>query len=152
MARVRFDQITSVRVHHFDAYWRSKWIDGRMPGRGAIDPAEIRDILPNLIIAEIERNPFRVRYRLCGTMVQQYGQELAGRYLDELGRISDADRAEITDAYRHAVEEGTPQFGMHEFSARGIDLPLAVQAGVWPLRNAGGVIDQCVAVEDYLNL
>lgn len=152
MARVQFDQITSARVRHFDAYWRSKWIDGRMPGRADIDPAEIRDILPYLIIAEIERNPFRVRYRLCGTMVQQYDEELTGRYLDELGRTSDAEKAEIAAAYRSAVEEGAPQFGIHEFPARSMDLPLAVQAGIWPLRGAGGTNDQCVAIEDYVNL
>lgn len=152
MARASFDEITSARVRRFDAYWRSKWVDGRPPGRAAIDPAEIRELLPFLIIADIERNPFRVRYRLCGTMVQQYSEELAGRYLDALTRATDEEKVEIGAAYRRAVEEGTPQFGLHDFVARTTDFKVAVQAGVWPLMGASGRIDQCVAIEDYVSL
>jgi hypothetical protein len=152
MTHVPFDQITSARVRRFDAYWRGKWVDGRMPGRPSIDPSEIRGLLPFLIIADIERNPFRVRYRLCGTAVQQYSEELAGRHLDQLVRATDAEKVEIGEAYRRAVEDGDPQFGIHEFIARTMDVALAVQAGIWPLLGAGGGIDQCVAVEDYVDL
>ena len=152
MARVPFDQITSARVRRFDAYWRSKWVDGRLPGRSSIDPAEIRDILPFVVIADIERDPFRVHYRLCGTMVQQFDEELAGQYLDQLVRATDAEKTEIGAAYRRAVEDGVPQFGVHEFAARTADVMLAVQAGIWPLLGASGSIDQCVAIEDYVGL
>jgi hypothetical protein len=152
MARVPFEEITSGRVRRFDAYWRSKWVDGRMPGRSAIDPAEIRDLLPFVVIADIERNPFRVHYRLCGTMVQKYDEELAGQYLDQLVRATDAEKAEIGEAYRRAAEDGVPQFGMHEFASRTLDVMLSVQAGLWPLLGAGGIVDQCIAIEDYVNL
>jgi hypothetical protein len=152
MARVPFEQITSGRVRHFDAYWRSKWVAGRMPGRSAIDPSEIRDLLPFLVIVDIERNPFRVRYRLCGTMVQKYDEELTGQYLDQLVRATDASKAEIGEIYRRAADDGVPQFGIHEFISRTMAAPLDVQAGVWPLLGAGGIIDQCVAIEDYINL
>lgn len=152
MARVSFEQITSGRVRHFDAYWRSKWVAGRMPGRSAIDPSEIRDLLPFLVIVDIERNPFRVRYRLCGTMVQKYDEELTGQYLDQLVRATAAEKAEIGEIYRRAADDGVPQFGIHEFISRTMSTTLAVQAGVWPLLGAGDVIDQCVAIEDYINL
>lgn len=152
MTQVSFDQITSARVRRFDAYWRGKWIEGRMPGRAAIDPTELRDLLPCLIIADIERSPFRVRYRLSGTLVQHYSEELAGRYLDELTRATGEEKAEIGAAYRRAVEQAAPQFGVHDFVARTTDFKVAVQAGIWPLLGTGGVIEQCVAVEDYIGL
>src|SRR5689334_22575752 len=127
MAIVRPDQITSARVLRFDEYWRSKWVNDRMPSRSSIDPSELLDILPFLIIADIERNPFRVRYRLCGTMVQKYDQELAGKYLDELERDSDATKAEATEAYRRATDDREPAYVVTVYVSRTMNTAQKVQ-------------------------
>ena len=99
MPILTFDQVTSERVKRLDAYWRSKITDRGLPRREDIDPTELRDILPYMLIADIEQNLFRIRYRLSGTMIQQYDEELHGRYLDELERTSEEDKALITAAY-----------------------------------------------------
>src|SRR5512144_3286222 len=77
-------RVTSPRLAKFHEYWRSKCAAGALPQRAAIDPVESPRLLPYLVIAEIEREPMRVRYRLVGTrLVEANGSNYTNRYLDE---------------------------------------------------------------------
>ena len=40
-----------------------------MPARRDIDPAEIPDLLPNVVLVDVERDPPDFRYRLIGTAI-----------------------------------------------------------------------------------
>ena len=74
-------------------YWRDKCVGRSMPRRRDIDPTEIAPLLPHLQL--VERIDGRFRYRLCGTaIVEAYGRELTGRFVDE-----------IIPAHRRAVAE-----------------------------------------------
>ena len=152
MPALTFDEVVSKRVRRFDAYWRAKAGNHELPRRSDIDPAEIRDLLPFLIIADVEQDPFRVRYRLCGTMIQELDTELAGRYLDELPNLTPEELSGISDAYRHAVETRRPHFSWMEFMSRPTGNPVIVHGGVWPLLGDKGMIGQCVAIQDYIGL
>jgi hypothetical protein len=56
-----------------------------IPDRTDLDPAEFKLLLPNILIADIEHAPFRVRYRVVGTRaVDATGFNITGRYLDDL--------------------------------------------------------------------
>lgn len=74
-------------------YWTSKAAAGRLPARGDIDPTEIPEILPHLMIIDpAEEGGFRCR--LCGTAVaESYGRELRGKTFDEAFTIEGAARA-----------------------------------------------------------
>ena len=75
---------TSQRVQALDAWWHAKAGSRPLPDRADLDPAEISQLLPYVLISELIR-PFRVRYRLLGTeVVQIAGMDFAGCYLDEL--------------------------------------------------------------------
>jgi len=80
------DQIESRQIRQLFLYWQSKCgSDGRIPRRADVDPAEIPRLVPNILIVDVEYNPFRVRYRLVGTkVVQATGFEITGKYLDEI--------------------------------------------------------------------
>jgi CheY-like chemotaxis protein len=68
-------------------YWLDKRGERPWPDRRAIDPAELKEILPNLAIIEIvgAANEPRFRYRLVGTaIVDAYGVDLTGRFVDEM--------------------------------------------------------------------
>jgi hypothetical protein len=149
MPEIPFDQITSVRVRQFDAYWRRKKGSSIAPDRADIDPAEITRLLPYLLIVDIEHAPFRIRYRLCGTMIQRHDEELTGKYLDELTNTPAEAQEEITRFYRRVVDEVQPHFSVHTFPSRSLSVPLLVQGGIWPLAGAGGRIDQCMGIQDY---
>ena len=58
-------------VQCFYEYWRSKCVDGRLPERHDIDPLEIPELLPGIILMDVARDGQRLRFRirLAGTMV-----------------------------------------------------------------------------------
>lgn len=65
-------------------YWLSKKASRFPPPRAAIDPGEIRILLPTLFIIEVDHQEERFRYRLAGAEVEQLVQaKLHGRWLDE---------------------------------------------------------------------
>ncbi|MBK8157713.1 MAG: PAS domain-containing protein [Rhodospirillaceae bacterium] len=91
-----------------------QWLDwavraGGLPDRGTIRPEDLRPWLGHLAIVDIERNPFRLRYRLVGTrLTELLGHELTGRYVDEL--YSRRVRREATEAYRSVIEARRPHY------------------------------------------
>jgi hypothetical protein len=133
-------------LHH---YWRSKHIDGNLPTRAAIDPVDIRALLPNIILGTIEYNPLRVFYRLVGTRIVSFRGELTGHYLDAVTWFEPETRASIQRAYALVAETRQPTFS--EVEIRSITgAPYHIYTGLWPLANKpGGPIDMFIATEDY---
>lgn len=96
------------KIHRMIAYWESLRVDGRLPGRRAIDPAAIRDLLPGVWMLDVHRDPFRLKYRLVGTrVVEAIGQEPTGRWVEEIH--PHATTLEIfMERYRRVVDTGIP--------------------------------------------
>src|SRR5512134_2408129 len=57
------------RIDRLKAYWEERRGSRLVPLRQDIDPTDLKDLLPYIIIGELQRNPFRVRYRLGGAAV-----------------------------------------------------------------------------------
>ena len=68
------------------AYWDGKRAGNRMPSRRDMDPVEIEpQLLPWIVLLDVEQTPRRFRYRLIGTrVVEMLDRDLTGRYVDEL--------------------------------------------------------------------
>jgi hypothetical protein len=67
------------------AYWHGKKGDRKMPSRPDICPTEIIDLLPKIVLIDVEHEPQRFRFRLVGTdVVNVMGQDATGKYLDDL--------------------------------------------------------------------
>jgi len=71
-------------------FWCEARGSARIPPASAIDPMRLpRNCLPHLSVLEVEQAPFRLRSRLSGTaLVEQFGHDPTGRYLDELPAIA----------------------------------------------------------------
>jgi hypothetical protein len=154
-AKSRFDltlsEISSELIQRFHRYWLQICRNGRLPGRADVDPSNFKRILPNVILAEIEQDPFRVRYRLCGTRITEFCGNLTGRYLDEIGASDTWSAAVYLHQYQTVVVEARPVFSFDwMFGPLGARHPF--QVGIWPLASDGRNVDMCVAVEDYLQL
>lgn len=68
-------------------YWRSKCVGGKIPARGDIDPAVLKNHLPMMTLTEASGEPERKRFqcRLAGTgFWDLFNDEIQGRYIDEL--------------------------------------------------------------------
>ncbi|WP_374385130.1 PAS domain-containing protein [Dongia sp.] len=94
-------------------YWQGTLRDGVPIQRTEIDPAAIRDVLPFLLVGDIEPEPFRVLFRLVGTAVADFSrQDFSGRYLDELV-YSARDSLDWSDCYRFVHAERCPVIGVN---------------------------------------
>jgi hypothetical protein len=135
-------------VAAFATYW-SSLAQGRVPERALLAPEAIIPLLPLLLLVEFETEPFRVRYRLTGTQVDQWnGMSIVGRYLDDLIR-EDPNPVfrQLAASYRACHDSAQPVMGDYEWPTRQGGI-LNVRFGMFPLL-LKGVVRQCVAIEDY---
>jgi len=70
----------SASVREIFAYWDGKRGDRKMPRRADIDPAEVRRLLPNILLVDVKWDPLDFVYRLVGT------EEVAMRRADPTGK------------------------------------------------------------------
>lgn len=149
---IAFGDLHSQRVRAFDAIWRAKAGTRPCPSRSDIDPTEFKPLLPYFILVDIEYEPFRVRYRLCGSLVAAYDEELTNRYLDE-ARFSPSDECElIARSYQHACMTRQPVYCRGVTHSPKTLLRLSYEGGIWPLSSDGAVVDKCAAIEDLVSL
>jgi len=140
-------QIKSARVQQLYAYWLRRHDEvGGIPTRAQFDPVDLRGLLPNLFIVDVEENPRRFRYRLVGTAVVEYNQlEFTGRYLGSIGW--EEEQALLTQ-YAQVLESRGPVFGYYDWILRSGAKGRA-EYGLFPLAGADGAIIQVIGVEDY---
>lgn len=120
-----------------------------IPDRGAFDIVEHRLLMPNVMISEVETEPFRIRYRLVGTrVVANLGVDFTGRYLDEL--IGPDFQVPWMDYYRQAFAERRPLMGaLTEPTKSGNTF--TYEFGVFPIARGGPAVEQFIALEDYFD-
>ncbi len=152
VSEVALQDLKSEPVRRFDAYWQSKWRGDVLPRRQDIDPSDILDILPLFILADIEAQPFRVRFRLCGTRVSLLDEELTGRYLDDLRNTSADDKSRIQAMYERVCSERRPIYLRASNTSQQTGNLLRLEGAIWPLSSDGARVDKCAAIEDFPDL
>ena len=98
----------------FYDYWLGKRRDGRLPGRQAIDPVEMKRFLRYVIMFDVERGSglYRFRHRLVGThIVELFGQEVTGLYVDEISSAD--DYPEVYTRLAAVVDGREPVYGTY---------------------------------------
>lgn len=148
MERYRsIDEVPSTRARRMFRYWTAKKGDRRMPSRTDIDPAEIKDLLPNVILTRLEYEPFRVLYKLVGTKaVENAGYDYSGHYLDEMDFVSEIG-TDWPGTYRNIADSGEPVFGLCQIKfTDGVVKPYVV--AMFPLSSDGRRVDQVISIED----
>lgn len=134
-------------VRELNDYWQSKRRGRDIPDRADIDPAEIKPLLPNILISEVSDPPFRIRYRLVGgRTIQLTGFDFTGRYLDEL--LSTDAENRWHDFYREARDHRLPIFGAVMVPTEQGD-QFRYEFGIFPLTLGGEAVRQFISVEDY---
>lgn len=143
------DQVRSDMVRSLLRWWLGK-CRGDIPDRGDLDPEELKSLLPNILVSDVEHDPFRIRYRLVGTRAREAtGFNIVGRYLDEL-LPADPDEPWMDD-YLLAYRTRRPVLGVSSIRTTSGEI-FTYEYGLFPLRKGGDAIEQFVAVEDYGDL
>jgi hypothetical protein len=138
----------SVALKQFHAYWLRQRGDRTLPSKSDIDPTDIKDILPYVIIADVFDRPLRVRYRLVGTeIVKLRGREFTGKWLHE-AQWNPVFLERVLTEYRVLIDERRPLVGVDDiYPANGPSL--AYEWGMFPLADDGERVTHCLAIEDH---
>jgi hypothetical protein len=144
LSTAALDDVKSPRSRVLHDYWKAKCNDVVPPPRSAIEPAEIRALLPYLLLTELSTDPFRIAYRLVGTaVVRWHGEDFTGR---DHGAVASLAESGIEAAYRQAVATKAPVFGRTALYA-GDQSWIAFEYAVLPLSDNGKTVNKCLAIE-----
>lgn len=108
-----FLAVCSRRIHRCWSYWNQQRGDRLMPTRGDIDPVEIADLLPYIVLTEVLNDPPYLVYRLVGTkQVAMRGRDPTGQPVrdNHLGHHIAFSPDEIILNYRIAIERRQPVY------------------------------------------
>lgn len=147
MALIQPSEITALPVLQGHAYWCSKRVGDRLPGRRDIEPLEIPQLLPFVLLSDVRSgDPVAIRYRLVGTaVVEMNGRDFTGGGLNE--NIADPGwRNYWQDVYRRVIETREPLFGTDHYAYRGRDF-VAFEWCILPLARDGVTVDMCFEIE-----
>ena len=100
------------RFRRLADYLAAKAPPGKLPGRQHIDPTEIADILPFVMLMDVIREGSgepRYRVRLMGTeVVAVQGSDGTGKFVDEI--LTDPEGAEVIRRYAEVLRTHEPQY------------------------------------------
>jgi len=137
--------VRSQRIHRLHAYWLAK-AKGKVPARSDIDPVDVRELLPNLMMIDVLGDPPRFRYRLVGTRVVQYtGFDFTGRCIDEMVFQG---RDFMEQCYRRMLADKRPVFGHYAWLVRSRHFGQC-EFGLFPLSDDGVTVNRGISIEDY---
>jgi len=128
-------EITSGMIQRMAGYLKRKRGSRPLPSRADIDPTEIRDFLPYVVLVDIQPDPLRVYYRLVGTRIAEFYGEFTGTWMHDRP-ISDAYRQIAENIYRTLIETKAPVYGITEMRTRS-DSMVSYEWGYFPLSNDG---------------
>lgn len=118
-----------------------------MPSRAEIDPAQLKRILPFIMLSKIEANPWRVRYTLVGTRcVANAGWDFTNRYLDEIDFSCDFGTDWLA-VYRKVCREKRPAMGFVDTAVKDGRVCELVEV-LLPLSDDGDAVTHCIGIED----
>jgi hypothetical protein len=129
------------------AYWQSKCGTGGFPGRDDLNPVEMRDFLPRIMLADVTHDPVRFRYRLCGTGICHVHQgDPTGITADELQPAHYG--ALVHSQYEGMLKKGAPVAHLNVFS--NADRYKSYAHIILPLSRSGTGIDMVMTVDSLL--
>jgi hypothetical protein len=145
--RLDLSQIASPRILRFHDYWKTlRSAERIVPVRADLNPTELRELLPNMIIVEIEQQPLRFRYRLVGTrVVESNKMDFTGLHL---GSIGWEEEQQLVDACTDVAVGKQPIFGSYSWTTRTGTIGRC-EFGLFPFSHDGQTPAQIAAIEDY---
>lgn len=145
-------EIRSTELQSLFDYWRRKRGDRIAPSRNDIVPTEIKTQLPRVFMVDVvPGTPPRFRFRLAGTaVVDRFGEEITGKFLDELDLDNRA--REIALDYQRILQIEQPICSRWNYVKHDGRL-LRYERLLLPLSNDGKTIDMILgaAAEEPLD-
>jgi len=135
------------RFQRLASYLAGKAPPGKLPGRQHIDPLEIPDLLPHLMLIDVvpqRVGPARYRIRLVGTeVVAIQGTDGTGRYVEDI--LTADEGAEIRRGYEEILRSRQPQYRRGMVAAHGRE-HILYERIAFPLATDGEHVDMLIFV------
>ncbi len=135
------------RFRRLSEYLAAKAPPGKLPGRQHIDPLELFDLLPYLMLVDVVRQPdgsARYKLRLVGTeAVAIQGSDRTGKYVDEV--LTGQDGAEIIRRYDEILQTRQPQYRRGVVATPGRE-HVQYERVAFPLARDGETVDMLIFV------
>lgn len=144
-------QVTSSAIRGFDAHWRDKARGKRLPARADIDPVEIKPLLSDIVLLNVEWEPFRCSVRLRGTRAEQFRPKGNSKYLDEITTFTPGRKEDYLAEMKFVCTEQRPAFA-RDWMVTKYGAMRDIWAGIWPLSADGARVDMLVVIEDFAGL
>jgi hypothetical protein len=126
------------------AYWERKREGRFAPRRADIDPADLVDNLPRIMLADVLPEPLDFRYRLSGTSISNvHGKEMTGKSPRDL--TPPAYGALIYDHYCESVRRREPL--LHVIVFDGEQRSRSYARLLLPLSENGSAVTMLLAVD-----
>ena len=107
---------------------------------------DLREVLPNIVIIEVEQMPLRFRYRLVGTRVVEFNKlDFTGAYL---GTIGWDEEQQIVDACAALVASKQPLCGFYTWTLKS-GATGRCEFGIFPFSPDGERVSHIFGIEDY---
>jgi len=136
------------RLKQVYAYWQMKRAGRAMPARRDIDPAEMRSVLPHLMLIDVEPGP-RYRYRLFGTAVTDaFGMNPTGKCVDEV--MTGDYKAFLLGLYDDLCAEKKPIYSTSIYGTKR-DTKMWTQRLMLPLSSDGAAVDKVLACQVFVH-
>lgn len=131
-------------TRHLHSYWSTLRGEAAAPLRGAIEPADIREVLGDTFILENAPPAAHIPFRLAGTrLCALYGRELKGRSFLGLWSEKDMDAmATLLEAI--ASDAAAAVLGVETFNERGQSVPSEML--LLPLSRGGRIYDRVLGL------
>lgn len=137
----------SERARRVFEYWDSKRGDRAMPSRADIDPSEIKDLLPGIVLVDVNYAPLRLTYRLVGTdEVEARGYDPTGKDVRE--HVFAVSPQEGFRTYQLVIEQRDVVYDQEPTTAANARL-CEVGSVLMPLSNDGATVNMVMAFIDY---
>ena len=131
----------------FYRYWDSKRQGRVMPARADLDPTEMRHWLPGIILVDVQRDPFRLTYRVVGTRsVSMRSAEVTGKSVEE--GMHGEKLVHVLENYRLVIEEKKLVYDWEGTENRH-GYTLGNEVLMLPLSSGGDLVDRVISyIED----
>jgi len=135
------------RFRRLREYLRAKAPPGKLPGRQHVDPTELGDLLPYLMLLDVVEQPGeepRFRIRLAGTrLVQYHGREVTGQFVEDV--LSNPQAALFVAGYRNVVRTRKPEYRRATVAVPGRE-HVTYERVTFPLARDGEHVDMLISV------
>ncbi len=139
----------SPQLRELIGYWLAIHPRHALPPRAAFDPAAVPKVLRNVVLTDVERDPYRFRVRLMGSAVAAaFGRDFTGQYIEDA--LPSVRSTAIYNDRVQVAESGLPNY-YYGGSTMPFRLDFAPIERVYlPFASDGELVDMILGMVVYL--